>query len=158
MNILHSSCRLFCLGAMIILTACSGSRSSVSSNREDPSMEVVDKGYDMSLAQNANQSNIKVEPNKNNPSNLSLSQMIQRLPGVKMQGGGAVISGAGGSFMSDTRALFVVDGRSIGKDFAVVDSFVDPKKVVTVSVLKGADATIYGSRGSNGVILIRTVK
>ncbi len=147
-------CLLIVAGA--IFSACAGTRNTGTAGK-NPSGELVDSGYEIRAAEDANQSNISVNPNKNGPSNLSLSQMIQRLPGVRLQGGNFVVDGASGSFISDTRPLFVVDGRSLGNDFSVVNSMVDPKKVVSVSVLKGADATIYGSRGANGVILIRTV-
>lgn len=145
------------ISAVMIFTACAGSRNTGNSGKY-PSGEYVDNGYEIRAAEDVNQSNITVNPNKNNPSNLTLNQMLQRLPGVRLEGGGVSVDGASGSFMSDTRALFVVNGRAIGTDLTSVTAIVDPKKVVSMSVLKGADATIYGSRGSNGVILIRTVQ
>ena len=144
------------IGAGIIFSSCAGTRKTGSAEPK-PSGQFVDTGYEIRAAEDVNQSNITVNPNKNNPSNLNLSQMIQRLPGVRWQGSGFVVDGASGSFIAGTNPLFVVNGRTIGTDFSSVNSMVDPKKVVSVSVLKGADATIYGSRGANGVILIRTV-
>ena len=149
--------RMIILGSLLLFAACSGTRNIDSSDR-DRTPEIVDDGYELKRADDTNQSKMMVEPNKDHQSNLSLAQMVQRLPGVRMQGGGFVVDGATGSFMSDTRPLFVVNGRTMGTDFSIVNSMVDPKTVVSVSVLKGADATIYGSRGANGVILIRTVR
>jgi TonB-dependent SusC/RagA subfamily outer membrane receptor len=46
--------------------------------------------------------------------------------------------------------LFVVDGVIVSS----ID-FISPNNVKKVSVLKGAEASIYGSQGSSGVILIK---
>jgi len=140
--------------------ACSGTRNTGASGKR-PSGELVDSGYELKPAEDANQSNINVHPNKDKPSNISLNEMIQRLPGVRSTGGqGAyarfVVDGTSGSFMSGSDPLFVVNGNVIGTDYSIVFAMVDPKKVVSVSVLKGSDASIYGSRGGNGVIVIRT--
>jgi TonB-dependent SusC/RagA subfamily outer membrane receptor len=47
---------------------------------------------------------------------------------------------------------------AIGTDFSTVHGMVNPNDVSSLTVLKGSDASIYGSRGANGVILIRTKK
>jgi TonB-dependent SusC/RagA subfamily outer membrane receptor len=145
---------------LVMFGACSGSKNTAGEGL-DPTRPIVDSGYESRSSQLSNQSNIMVSPNVEKPSNLSLNEMLQRLPGVRLQGGrGAsarfVVDGASGSFMAGTDPLFVVDGRTIGTDYSAVYTLVNPKEVVTISVLKGADASIYGSRGSNGVILIRT--
>ncbi len=58
------------------------------------------------------------------------------------------------SFTLSTQPLFIMDGQAISQsDFAGIN----PNDIETVSVLKDAAATqIYGSRGSNGVIVITT--
>ena len=157
-------CRRFCFLflAASVFAACSSTRNT-SSSRQNPPVQIVDGGYNMVSAENANQSNVMVHPNKDQPSNLSLNELIQRLPGVRIQSGrGAyakfVVDGTSSSFMSDTSPLFVVNGNSIGTDYSNVYTLVNPNDVVSVSVLKGSDASIYGTRGANGVILIRTVK
>ena len=145
---------------MMVLAACSSTRNTGSSER-DRSPKVVDEGYVVRMEEDTNQSNIMVNPNKDRPSNIGLDMMVQRLPGVRKTSGSGtsatfIVDGASGSFMSDTKPLFVVDGRTIGTDFSTVYAIVNPNDVVSVSVLKGSDATMYGSRGSNGVIVIRT--
>jgi TonB-dependent SusC/RagA subfamily outer membrane receptor len=71
-----------------------------------------------------------------------------KIPGVEVNGSSIKIRGAG-SFMADTQPLFVIDGM-------VVDdiSNISPQEVGSIDILKGPDASIYGSRGANGVILI----
>ena len=157
-------CRRFCLLllAATMFAACSTTRNTGSSD-QDPSSQVVDSGYNLGAEEDANQSNIMVNPNKDKPSNLSLNELIQRLPGVRSQSGrGAyatfVVDGASGSFMSGSGPLFVVNGSAVGTDYSNVHTLVNPHDVDSVSVLKGADASIYGSRGANGVIVIRTKK
>ncbi|QNF33686.1 SusC/RagA family TonB-linked outer membrane protein [Adhaeribacter swui] len=78
------------------------------------------------------------------------------------------------SLYGNNQALFVVDGVPIsnantntsdqytgrgGYDYGNVGADVNPDDIASVSVLKGAAATaLYGSRASNGVILITTKK
>ena len=163
MNLLKFTCLKVLLPSVALLfTGCAGTQSSVSSaGQEGP--EIVDDGYQIKGAKHANQSNIMVEENKDRPSNLSLEMMLQQLPGVRLTGGrGAysqfTVDGTSGSFMSDTSPLFVVNGMAIGTDFSTVHGMVNPNEVSSLTVLKGSDASIYGSRGANGVVLIRTKK
>ncbi len=69
------------------------------------------------------------------------------------------------SLTQSNQALFVIDGvpydnttrTGNGYDFGSAASDLNPEDIATISVLKGAAASaLYGSRGSNGVILITT--
>ena len=150
---------LGCLFVLGTLVACSGSKSTASSAGAQPAA-VVDNGYQLVPADNANQSNVMVHPNKDQPTNMDLTDMIRKLPGVRIQNGrGAyanIVVGGPNSFISDTSPLFVVNGTPMGNDYSIVYNTVRPIDVVSMSVLKGSDASIYGTRGANGVILIRT--
>ena len=79
-------------------------------------------------------------------------------------GGGATIRIRGGSSLSASNdPLIVIDGvpmDNVGvKGLANGLSMVNPQDIETFTVLKDASATaIYGSRGSNGVIIITTKK
>jgi len=143
-----------------VLAGCVSTQPSVSSGRQgDPG--IVDDGYQLKSANQANQSNIMVHPNQNQPANMSLEMMLERLPGVRIKSGrGAsakfVVDGTSASFNSDTSPLFVVNGMAQGTDYSLVYSMINPNDVISLSVLKGSDASIYGTRGANGVILIRT--
>jgi TonB-dependent SusC/RagA subfamily outer membrane receptor len=82
----------------------------------------------------------------------NIYEMIQgKVPGVVVTGNKITIRGAN-SIMLSTDPLFVVDG-------AVVSSIdnISPRQVKSISVLKGSDAAIYGSRAGGGVILITLV-
>ncbi|MDX1913610.1 MAG: SusC/RagA family TonB-linked outer membrane protein [Saprospiraceae bacterium] len=79
-------------------------------------------------------------------------------------GGGATIRIRGGSSLSATNdPLIVIDGIPIANDDVSGSrnplNLINPNDVETMTVLKDASATaIYGSRASNGVILITTKK
>jgi len=79
-------------------------------------------------------------------------------------GGGAVIRIRGGSSLSASNdPLIVIDGVPVSNDGITGDrnvlNIVNPNDIESVTVLKDASATaIYGSRASNGVILITTKK
>ena len=146
--------------ASISIFSCSSTKNTTNSNQKS-GPQVVDTGYGEVLAKDANQSNVMVEANKDHPENISLGDMIRKLPGVQVSGREPnlkiKVSGSE-SFMSNTDPLFVLNGTAIGTNYAQVASVVYANNVKSVSVLKGADAAIYGTRGSNGVILIRTKK
>lgn len=93
--------------------------------------------------------------------NLS-NGMLGRLPGVigfqrsdEPGGGATTIRIRGNNTLGSKDPLIVVDGvadRAGGMDR------IDPNDIESISVLKDAAASIYGSRAANGVILITTKK
>lgn len=85
-------------------------------------------------------------------------------PGSGQPGAGATIRIRGGSSLSATNdPLIVIDGLPISNDgvngMADPLSSINPSDIESFTVLKDASATaIYGSRASNGVIVITTKK
>jgi len=88
--------------------------------------------------------------------------------GISGSGTSVVIRGLS-TFSSSNQPLFVVDGVPFQSDTNAMGSFtsgnngssrfldLDPNNIESVNVLKGlAAATLYGSQGRNGVILITT--
>ncbi len=71
-----------------------------------------------------------------------------RFPGVEVSGKSIKVMGSS-SLNVSTEPIFVVDG-------VIVNSIDDisPQTIKSIEVLKGPDATVYGTRGSNGVIVI----
>lgn len=79
----------------------------------------------------------------------TIYEMIRgEVSGVQVNGTSIMIRGAT-TINSGTEPLFVVDGVPV----MTVDN-IQPQMVKSIEVLKGSAASIYGSRGSNGVILI----
>ncbi|MGB8492241.1 MAG: TonB-dependent receptor plug domain-containing protein, partial [Bacteroidales bacterium] len=70
------------------------------------------------------------------------------VPGVQVIGTRILIRGIS-TITAGTDPLFVVDGVP-----ATSIDYIQPQTVRSIEVLKGSAATIYGSRGANGVILI----
>jgi TonB-dependent SusC/RagA subfamily outer membrane receptor len=81
----------------------------------------------------------------------TIYEILKGLPGVSVRGTTIQIQGQS-SIMSGTAPIFVVDGM-------VVESIegIAPYQVRNISILKGSSASIYGSRGANGVILINLI-
>jgi TonB-dependent SusC/RagA subfamily outer membrane receptor len=71
-----------------------------------------------------------------------------RVAGVEVSGKSIKIRGTN-SLNISTEPLFVVDGVIVKE---IED--IDPETVKSIEVLKGPDASVYGTRGSNGVIVI----
>lgn len=73
-----------------------------------------------------------------------------RVPGVIVNGHSIIIRGIG-SINSSNEPLYVVDGSTM-EDI----SWISPCNVKSIDVLKdGSACALYGSRGANGVIVIR---
>ncbi|HEY6914097.1 MAG TPA: TonB-dependent receptor [Paludibacter sp.] len=60
-----------------------------------------------------------------------------------------------GSFSSTGEPLYVIDGFI--RDVTAFN-MIDPSEIESISVLKDASASVYGVRGSNGVVLVSTKK
>ena len=112
--------------------------------------EVVNIGYGTSEKIKATTSgNIIDGQDPKFASYQSIYDMIRgRFPGVEVSGNSIKIQGSS-SLKISTEPLFVVDG-------VIVNSIDDisPQTVKSIEVLKGPAASVYGTRGANGVILI----
>lgn len=73
------------------------------------------------------------------------------VPGLHVSGTRITIQGVTSINLS-TEPLFIVDGMEVS---SIID--ISPSQVESIEVLKGASASIYGSRGANGVILIKLI-
>jgi len=91
-----------------------------------------------------------------NRMNTSLLNQIRRLPGVTLQQGVPVFSKSANSLTGTAQPLYVVNGQTLDNSFASVKNIVSPVDVESIKAIKGSDASIYGSRGANGVIVIKT--
>lgn len=110
--------------------------------------EKVNIGYGM-----ANRKDINSQVNKVNTSGdryatyTNIYDLLRgTVPGLQVTGKNITIQGQD---FHNSNPLLVVDGTIV----ASIDDIL-PSQVKSVEVLKGASASIYGSRGANGVILI----
>lgn len=95
-------------------------------------------------------------------SNLSLADRLKRIPGLRVMDTGqeikVMVRGASTAFQN-TDPLYVINHVPIGHSYNQVVSQVDPNDIKAITVLKdAASSSLYGIRGSNGVILISTKK
>ena len=113
--------------------------------------EVIDIGYGSARrdALSTNVSKVDVDNNKRIHYQNIYEMMKGEVPGVQVSGRSIRIQGISSMNLSN-EPLFIVNGM------ATADvSNIPPNEVESISVLKGASASIYGSRGANGVILIK---
>jgi len=97
---------------------------------------------------------------KDIPINSAQEALAGRLAGVQVTGSEGSPNAqvlirvrGGGSITQDNSPLYVVDGIQV--DNAL--SFISPQDIASIDVLKDAASTsIYGARGSNGVVIITT--
>lgn len=91
---------------------------------------------------------------------LSLADLLRRQPGVMVQGSGnnAKVAVRGGAGISGSDPLYVIDRVPIGTSYSQVAGMVDVNDIADITVLSGADASQYGTRGNAGVIEITTKK
>lgn len=120
----------------------------------DPGNEAVNIGYGSVKRKDLLTPVGKIDARKDRYAGYSnIYDMLRgEVAGVQVSGNSIRIQGAS-SLMLSTEPLFVVDG-------SIVSSISDipPHQVSSVEVLKGSSASIYGSRGANGVILITLKK
>ena len=134
--------------------------------------EVVVIGYGVARKNDLTGSVTAIKPDEKNHGLITSAQdMMQgKIAGVNVTngggtpGGGATIRIRGGSSLNASDdPLIVIDGLAMDnqgiKGSANALSMVNPNDIESFTVLKDASATaIYGSRGSNGVIIITTKK
>ncbi|TKG95141.1 SusC/RagA family TonB-linked outer membrane protein [Puteibacter caeruleilacunae] len=128
--------------------------------------EVVAVGYQMKRKTNltGSVSTISSEQLENRPVQKLSNLMTGLAPGLNVSytnpgrvGGGEVYFNIGGTTSRySPGVLLVVDGV-VQPSINALD-FINPNDVENISVLKDAEAVIYGARGSGGVLVVTTKK
>jgi TonB-dependent SusC/RagA subfamily outer membrane receptor len=97
---------------------------------------------------------LKPEKDKTTVSYRTIYDMMRgRIAGVTVQQDNTIIIRGINSIRNNSEPLFVVDGNVVNS----ID-FIVPNEVLSINVLKDAEASIYGSRGASGVIVIKLKK
>jgi TonB-dependent SusC/RagA subfamily outer membrane receptor len=154
------SSRSFFAVALLLLTGCALTRPP---EEEAPSnVETVDIGYG-SVEKGDAVGSVATELTEDQPSvnAQTLANMLAKIPGVQVidrPGGEFSVRIRGtNSFMAGEEPLYVIDGMVVATGGGL--SGINPSTVESITVLKDAGSTaIYGARGANGVILIKTKK
>jgi TonB-linked SusC/RagA family outer membrane protein len=146
-------------------------------------VQVIGYGQTTKRLNTGSSSTLKAVDIQKQPVTNILSALSGRIAGVNVQttnglpGGNVNIQIRGtGSIAAGTNPLYIVDGIPYGSTIGTLSPLsslssgsingavsplnnINPDDIESITVLKDADATaIYGSRGSNGVILITTKK
>ncbi|MEM7369461.1 MAG: TonB-dependent receptor plug domain-containing protein [Bacteroidota bacterium] len=143
----HSQLGILLITAFISLCFVSCTSSSQSMSAKRAPAEVNSMGY--------------LKTNQQNPSNLELADHLRKVSGLVVSGKGQNVNirvRGVNSINGSTEPLFVLDGTPLGDNYGSVADAINPNDIKSIRVLKGADATLYGTRGANGVILIRMNK
>ena len=99
----------------------------------------------------SNPQSLSLEKDKNTITYRTIYDMIRgKIAGVVVQPDNTIIIRGINSIKNNSEPLFIVDGSVVSS----ID-YIVPSEVKSITVLKDADASIYGSRGSSGVIVIK---
>jgi TonB-linked SusC/RagA family outer membrane protein len=107
-------------------------------------------------------SSVNIESAQQQTSASVLQRLDGRVPGVTVETGGAPGSRStvrirGITSFQNNEPLYIIDGTPVEGDSYL--NWLNPNEIASMQVLKDGSATsIYGSRASNGVIIIETKK
>ena len=76
-----------------------------------------------------------------------------KFPNVKITPNGEITLRGVSSMQLSNAALIVVDGITVDKNILTILS---PSNIKSIDILKDASSSMYGARGSNGVVVIET--
>jgi TonB-dependent SusC/RagA subfamily outer membrane receptor len=120
----------------------------------DPGEEEMNLGYGTVKKKNVTSEVGKIDSknNKNAFYNTIYDMIRGKVAGVIVSGTSIRIRGEN-SLSLNNEPLFLVDGIEVKS----ID-YIKPSMVESIDVLKGASASMYGSRGANGVIMINLIR
>jgi len=119
--------------------------------KDQPEDKVVNIGYGYTAKKDMTTSVRQINASiGKNAAYSNIYEMLRVDPSVQVNGNKVVIRGVGSN--NSTDPLFVVDGVVV----PTIES-ISPQLVKSIEVLKGADASIYGARGANGVVMITLI-
>ncbi len=111
----------------------------------------IDYGYVSEVDLNYAVSNLEAENNDYCKYNDIFRLIEAEFGGITVNSGRITILGGNTSLTGVSYALIIVDGQP-SQDIG----WIRPCIVKSIRILKGSDATIYGTRGGNGVVVIST--
>jgi TonB-dependent SusC/RagA subfamily outer membrane receptor len=134
---------------LLLMTACGGQGTSQSAETPAPKPA-------------PGTTEITAEELARSPKPTAEKALEGRFPGVNVEykaDGGLVVRIRGGSssVMGNNAPLYIVDGQPVVSDADGSLKGINPNDIDSIKVLKDAASTsMYGARGANGVIIIKT--
>lgn len=135
--------------ALAAICACGSTKTVVGEKPEDDSVNI---GY-TTVSKNAMTdagNSLKVSERDSDQYNSMLDYLRDRVPGIEIDGNSIMIRGMS-SLQGSSDPLIMFDGAEI-MDITMID----PREVYSVDVLKDSGAAMYGVKGTNGVIIIKS--
>jgi TonB-dependent starch-binding outer membrane protein SusC len=115
----------------------------------------VNTGYQTESSRNYTGSASEV---KNENSILTLDTYLRKIPGILVTGSGSTATvrlRGENSFVANSEPLIVLNGVVVNGGYASAYYLINPFEIKSVTALKdAASAAIYGSRASNGVVVV----
>ena len=96
-----------------------------------------------------------------NSTTNSLLTRIRKLPGISLRAGVPVFTRSQNRRQGAGRLnepLYILDNAIVGNSFRKLASLVSSAEVEKIEAIQGADTSIYGAQGANGVIRLTTFK
>ena len=159
----HSAAPLTTIAALLALGACHRGAAPVGTASPTAARDSIQVGYGTEARRNVTGSisSIDGEAQPRGTATTMADLLEGKVPGLEVRrlGNGDVSVRIRGdrSLKADGEPLYVVDGIPMNGRTIMTD--LDPREVKSVEVLKEAGSlAAYGSRGANGVILIRLKK
>jgi len=109
----------------------------------------IRKGNDLNLA-----TNYSKQKNDNSVKYNSIYDYLRgKVAGVHISSDNSIVIRGYNTINGNMTPLFILNGTNVSQE---VFGRIIPHDIKSVTVLKGPETTIYGVRGSNGVILVKT--
>lgn len=123
--------------------------------RPSSATDIVGIGYDyVSESDKLTAASLITDEDVNFSQYATIQDAIKgRLSGVQIQNNGEIFIRGNSTITGSNAALIVIDG--VTSDYGYLNS-ISPSEVKSVSVVKDGSAAIYGTRGSNGVVIVQT--
>ncbi len=116
--------------------------------QEKPDNEEINIGYGYASKKELTTTVGKIEGQRKKYANYqNIYEMLREDPSVQLNGTKITIRGI--NSVNSTDPLLIVNGIVVSS----IDD-ISPNMVKSIEILKGSNASIYGSRGANGVIMI----
>ena len=146
---------------LVVALLPAGCSQSGSTRQGDSDKDEVSIGYGTQPKDETTASVEKIEADDQRRPIARVEEMLEGVPGVQLlraPGGGIRIHIRGTtSIYGSNEPLYIVDGMPVQVDPGQGLSWLNPRDIDTIEVLKDASAmAMYGSRGANGVVIIKT--
>ena len=143
--------------AVLFMAGCGSPRET---RKEKPAGDQVSVGYGTQDEDKTTSAVATIDADDDTRPVARVEEMLEGTAGVRVlrtpDGGFRVQIRGVNTIRGSTEPLYVIDGTPIQLDEGQGINWLNPRDIDKIEVLKDGAAAIYGSRGSNGVVIITT--